>query len=319
MGESRVWPALVIKEGRSLYPPTDGAEAAPFSDLLSALLDDFSPAAIEDLNELPLPPGGLWDPTFPPLPEPAAAPLAWRVFFPSNDQRDAAAAAVRRELPQLEATVENVPDENWAARSQAALRAITAGRFIIAPPWDLPTPAANQIVIVIEPSRGFGTGHHASTRLCLRALSGVDACHARVLDLGTGSGVLALAAAFSGAREVLAIDVDGDAIDAARESAASNPTPIAVDFRVSDFRTDLAIDQRGANDIVFGNLTGGMLISSAPRIREFVAPGGRLILSGFDEGELPAVQAALLPLRPEMILREDGWIGMVLRTDTRGE
>ena len=302
MGESRVWPALTLRGG---VPDNS------HNDLLSALLDDFSPAAIEDLNELPLPPGGLWDPTFPPLPEPSAAPLAWRVFFQSNDLRDEAAAAIRRALPELEVTIDDVPDENWAARSQEALRAITVGRFIVAPPWDLPAQAAHQTVIVIEPSRGFGTGHHASTRLCLRALSDVAVRDARVLDLGTGSGVLALAAAFSGARDVLAIDVDADAIDAARESAAFNATPIAIDFRVSDFRTDAAIGQRGPNDIVFGNLTGGMLISSAARIREFVAPGGRLILSGFDEGELSAVQAALLPLRPETILREDGWIGLV--------
>ena len=102
-----------------------------------------------------------------------------------------------------------MPDDDWAARSQQSLTAVRAGSFIVAPPWDLPdSPPADVTVIVIEPSMGFGTGHHATTRLCLRLLSDIDVSDLDVLDLGTGSGVLSMAAALRGARRVVGIDVD---------------------------------------------------------------------------------------------------------------
>src|SRR5262245_31301262 len=191
---------------------------------------------------MPLPPGGLWDRTFPPVPEPPA-PLRWRVFFHNAEDRDRAAAALTASLPALAVSRLEIADEDWAARSQQSLRAIQAGRFIIAPPWDVP-PALSErseskgqpIVIVIEPSMGFGTGHHATTRLCLRLLSELDVRGLDVLDIGTGSGVLAMAAAMIGARRVTALDVDRDAIGAARHSAGLNPLPVEIDFRVGDFR-----------------------------------------------------------------------------------
>ena len=193
-------------------------------------------AAIEDLRSLPLPPDGLWDPADPLPPEPPE-PLHWRAFFETPGARDEAAAAIQRQFPDLETAVEDVPDENWAARSQRELHAIRAGSFIVAPPWDRPVNVpADVTTIVIEPSRGFGTGHHASTRLCLRALSELEVTGRRVLDLGTGSGVLAMAAALTGARAVLAVDADPDAIESARASASLNALPVPVDFAVSDFR-----------------------------------------------------------------------------------
>jgi ribosomal protein L11 methyltransferase len=211
-----------------------------------------------------------------------------------------------------------VADEDWAARSQRALSAIRAGAFVIAPPWDLPANLEpDTIVIVIEPSRGFGTGHHASTRLCLRALSGIDVKGRRVLDLGTGSGVLAMAAAIKGGRNVVAIDVDADAIEAAQESAALNALPIAIDWVVGDFR---AVDAKGlvagAQDLVTANLTGGMLIGAAARIQELLAPGGLVVMSGFDEDECGQVREAFAALEQRTYFSEEGWVGLVLEKST---
>jgi ribosomal protein L11 methyltransferase len=304
LADGRLWPALLL---RGLAP------GAPAEDDVAALLDDTSPIAIEDLTTLPLPPGGLWDPTCPPPPEPPPAPLHWRVFFNTPFDRARASAAIEDTFPDLAVSAEDVPDQDWAARSQRELTAVRAGSFLVAPPWALPDNVADgDTLIVIEPSRGFGTGHHQSTRLCLRALSDVDVRGRTVLDLGTGSGVLAMAAAMRGAPRVLAVDVDQDAVDAARESQAFNPAAAAVEWLVADFR------DRGAQpeidvawDIVLANLTGGMLRSSAARLRELVAPGGRLITSGFDQDERPAVLEAL-GLEESAAFVEDSWVGLVL-------
>jgi ribosomal protein L11 methyltransferase len=303
LDERRPWAALVIH-----------AAGIGREDLVAAILDDFSPAAIEDLAAVPLPPDGAWDPTFPPPPEPPA-PLHWRVFFNTPEARSQAAASLRQQLPDLTLEHVDVPDEDWAARSQRSLAAIRVDRFIVAPPWDLPSESDPAVTtIVIEPSRGFGTGHHASTRLCLRALSAIDVQGKRVLDLGTGSGVLAMAAACSGAREVLAIDVDPDAIEAARASAALNALPVGIEFGVADFRDTTAWLKPRHYDLVLANLTGGMLMRSASRISELVAPGGVLVMSGFDEHDLASVREAFNHLRDGAVYAEEGWIGLVLRS-----
>ncbi len=300
----RLWPALVI-EAMSLDDPPEADE------LLAAVLDDHAPLAIEDLAVHPLPPGGLWDPTFPPIPEPPPTPLRWRVFFNDAAGRSLAMDGVRAALPQLQLSVVDVPDEDWAARSQRSLTAVTAGRYVVAPPWDIPEAAAGpvgRVLIVIEPSMGFGTGHHPTTRLCLRLLSGIDVAGSRVLDLGTGSGVLAMAAALSGATDVVGIDIDQDAINSAVTSAAMNPLPPVVRFEVSDFR---AAPPPPA-DLVIANLTGGMLRRTARTLVSLKRPGGALIVSGFDHSEVDAVRAAFDDLLEVERLEEASWMALRL-------
>lgn len=296
----RTWPALIVRAN-----VVDDSE-----ELVSGVIADFSPVAIQDLADRPLPPGGLWDPTYPPIPDPPPTPLHWNVCFSDPDDRDRAAAAIRAALPELSVESVDLPDEDWAARSQASLTAVHAGRFIIAPPWDLPAAGGDQTVIVIEPSMGFGTGHHATTRMCLRLLSALDVADATVLDLGTGSGVLSMAAALMGARSVVGIDIDQDAIDSAETSARMNTLPDTITFQVLDFRND---PPRPA-DLVLANLTGGMLTSSAAAIAALVRPGGQLILSGFDHTEVDGVLAGFDAFVERQRLTEDNWIALRLQS-----
>lgn len=299
MPNSRTWPALMLRASA-----VDDTE-----DVVSAVLTDFSPVAIHDLAERPLPPGGLWDPTYPPIPDPPPTPLHWNICFSDADERDRAAAAIRAALPALDVEAVDLPDEDWAARSQATLTMIHAGRFIVAPPWDMPPADVAATVIVIEPSMGFGTGHHATTRMCLRLLSDLDVSDLTVLDLGTGSGVLTMAAALSGARRVIGIDVDTDAIQSAETSARMNTLPDTIEFRVSDFRSA----PPAPADLVLANLTGGMLTSSGAAIAALVKPGGQMILSGFDHAEVDAVLAAFGGFAEVQRLTEDNWIALQLR------
>jgi ribosomal protein L11 methyltransferase len=293
------WPALILR-----------ASAVDDSDeIVAAVLIDFSPVAIHDLADRPLPPGGLWDPTYPPIPDPPPSPLHWNVCFSDALERDRAAEAVRSAAPHLSIERVDLPDEDWAARSQRSLTAVRAGRFIVAPPWDVPADPGDATVIVIEPSMGFGTGHHATTRMCLELLDDIDVSDQTVLDLGTGSGVLSMAAALRGARSVVGIDVDQDAINSAEASARLNTLPDTITFTVADFRRD---PPRPA-DLVLANLTGGMLTSSAAAITQCVRPGGSLIVSGFDSFEAAAVVSAFGVLNETGRLSEDQWVAMRLR------
>jgi ribosomal protein L11 methyltransferase len=295
---ARTWPALLLRA-----PGIDDSE-----DLVSAVLTDFSPVAVHDLAERPLPPGGLWDPTYPPIPDPPPTPLHWNVCFDDAGERDRAADAIHGAIPHLTIERVDLPDEDWAARSQQSLTAVHAGAFIVAPPWDVPANPGNAIVIVIEPSMGFGTGHHATTRMCLRLLSAIDVADHTVLDLGTGSGVLSMAAALMGARTVVGIDVDQDAINSAESSAALNTLPDTITFQVADFRHA----PPAAAGIVLANLTGGMLTSSAASIAALVRPHGQLILSGFDHTEADGVLAAFASFTERQRLSEDNWIALWL-------
>jgi ribosomal protein L11 methyltransferase len=280
------------------------------TESLAAILDDYSPAAIEDLAELPLPAGGLWDPTFPPIPEPPPTPLHWRVFFQNETDRQAASEAIASAFPRLTLSHIDIEDEDWAARSQRELTAVRAGSFLVAPPWDLPALVdADVTVVVIEPSMGFGTGHHQSTRLCLRLMSPVDFTGRDVVDLGTGSGVLGMAAALRGARSVRAIDVDRDAIASAEASERLNPPLPNLQFQIADFRTT----ELDAADVVVANLTGGMLTSAAASILSLVRPEGQLIVSGFDHNEAAAVRDAFASFAEDERLREDDWVALSLR------
>lgn len=247
--------------------------SAALSDLVSTLLDDLSPAAIHETG--------------------TNAAAVWRVFFTSHEARDEAERVMREYFTEQELRIDTaeVLDDDWAARSQADLRAVRVGRLIVAPPWDVPTALEpGDRLIVIKPSMGFGTGHHATTRLCLDLLQQIDCRGRQGLDIGTGSGVLAIAAGVLGARHVTAIDVDPDAIANARENIRENRASGRIGDGVCALVDDLhhSLTHPPA-DIVLANLTGATLTASARQIVDRVAPGGWLVLSGVLDEEIADV------------------------------
>ena len=193
-------------------------------------------------------------------------------------------------LPGARAWPTPVPEVDWVARFRETFRGFDVGVFHVAPPWDLPASLSpGQRLILLDPGRAFGTGTHETTRLCLRALEQAFAAQPpqRVLDLGTGTGILAIACALLGAREVTAIENDAEALASAREHAAKNG--VHLDLRLGDCGRGLAA---GAYDLVVANLTAPLLCERAGEIARLARPAGRLVLSGLLAEEAPSVVAA---------------------------
>ena len=245
-----------------------GDEAPLLSELLYAALDDLEPVAIHEDE----------------------SGDRVRVFFRSAPARDHAAASLRASFgDRLIAILPvDIEDEEWARRSQSGLRSVRVGRLTIAPPWDTSSADAGTHTIVIDPSTGFGTGHHETTRLCLSLLQELDLNGRRVIDVGTGSGVLALAAARLGAAEVVGIDDDPDAL----RNAAENVDLNGAERRLSLVQADIAAFSGAPADVVTANLTAAVLMRNAAALATLVAPNGTLIASGFAPDEIEAVVAA---------------------------
>ncbi len=271
----RVYPAILMRAAELLGDTTD---------LVAAVLDDFGIVALEEM----------------------ADGTALRAFFASAAARDDAARALARAFPSMAVESLDVSDEDWAARSQAALKAVRVGAMTVAPPWDVPAGDASTTIIIL-PSTGFGTGHHATTRLCLAALQRAEPAGKTVIDVGTGSGVLALAAAKLGALRAVGIDNDQDAIDNALENRGLNGAP-EVEFRTAGLEESAA---EGPFDIVLANLTGATLIALAAPLKRLVGVGGRLIVSGLREEEEQAVVRSI-GFASAGRGEEEGWICLVL-------
>ncbi len=280
----RTFPGLLVDWPA---PPDDDALGRAI-----AAIDDAHPTAIDDRD------AGL------------------RAFFTNPSDRDAAAALLRAHDPTLTIAAIDVADEAWAERSQASIGAVRIGRIVVPPPGIArpPDEHAETIWIPIQPSMGFGTGHHASTRLCLSLLQDVDVRGKTALDIGTGSGVLAIAAWCLGSTHVLAIDYDDDALVSARENVELNHAGGAIDTKALDL-ADAPASVRF--DVVLANITGAMLRKHAGAIAGLVAKHGGVILSGFqtDEADDVARTFADAGLVEAARRDEDTWVALRLTSN----
>jgi ribosomal protein L11 methyltransferase len=279
--------------------PAPGPDAG-LGDLVLALLDDFDPLAIHE---------GTWTSI-----DEDVRSSTWRVHFADAGARARAATALTAAFAPvgLATTPLDVEDPGWAERTQAALTSVRVGRLVVAPPWDLPPDPAG--AIIVRPSMGFGTGHHATTRLCLRALQELSLDARTVLDLGTGSGVLAIAAVRLGAGRVDALDCDPDALASARENLDLNGIADRVTLHQADLAALAALGLPRA-DVVVANLTAGVLDRYADAIRRQTAANGTILLSGVTRDQAAAVVAAFEAdgvRRVESQEDEEEWVGLTL-------
>jgi ribosomal protein L11 methyltransferase len=217
-------------------------------------------------------------------------------------------AELHPELPRPDVETATVSDSGWAENWKAHFPPLTIGkRLFVHPPWIDQAPSGRHS-IVLDPGMAFGTGHHASTRGVLVLLEAALRPGARVLDLGTGSGILAIAARKLGAGEIWAIDIDPDACTVAAENAAVN------DVHDLHIGTDLEA-AHGLFDVVLANLFAVQLVEFAPMIAGRLVAGGAAIGAGILTAEADAVagawRAAGLVSAGEW--RDEGWVALAYR------
>jgi len=274
----------------------------------------------------------------------------WRVEIHFGDEaarepvRDAVAAAAGAEAAAA-LQFGAVQAADWVRQSLAGLRPVAAGRFVVHGAHDRARIPKNRIGIEIEAALAFGTGHHGTTRGCLLALDAVCKGLGRqkiartsmrvagtnrlqpfrgrrsnisgrrrrsILDVGTGSGVLAIAAARALRRFVLATDIDALAVKAAHANARHNGAGCLLSVRRADGVGARAIGARAPFDLIFANILLGPLKRMATPLRRLAAPGGRIVLSGIFPTQANAVIAAYRPLALQRRFDIDGWTTLVL-------
>ncbi len=206
--------------------------------------------------------------------------------------------------------VRRVPRGAWETAWRKHFRPFGVGPFVIRPPWHPYRGAPGEVVLVLNPGMAFGTGLHESTRLCLGALPEVVRPGVRVFDVGTGSGILAIAAAKLGA-SVVAVDCDGLACRIAQANVRENRVASRVQVRCGDLFEPL----EGRAQVLLTNITAEVLLRAAPVAASYLEPEGAWVLSGMVAGNAGRVLEAAVEsgFRVKRVLEEGEWRAAVLR------
>jgi ribosomal protein L11 methyltransferase len=215
-----------------------------------------------------------------PCPPPGRAVVV--AFFAGRAEAEAACAALG-----LRGLVAEIPDQDWSETWKAGLAPSVVGRVFVRPSWIAAAPPPGAVEVVLDPGMAFGTGTHPTTRLCLEALGGLlgEAPGSDVLDVGTGSGLLAIAAKKLGAARAVGTEVDAVALRVAEENARRNGVALELLLGPPD-----AVP--GRFPIVVANILANTLVALAPAVASRLAPGGALLLAGILAGQEEDVRAA---------------------------
>ncbi|WP_290749175.1 50S ribosomal protein L11 methyltransferase [Henriciella sp.] len=244
---------------------------------------------------------------------------AWRLdaYAESEEDAEACKALIIETSPELNVVIEALEDRDWVTLSLEGLPPVEAGRFIVAGSHVLAKSAPGKTPILIEAGPAFGTGHHGTTLGCLIGLEHVlrRTRPRKVLDIGTGSGLLAIAAIKSGAQRAWGTEIDADSVRVANENAAKNHVANAFQTFETGGGMNATIRSDAPYDLVFANILFRPLVGLAPDIERLTAPGGHVILSGLLNPQEPLVRKAYgdRGLSLTKRVRKDGWSSLVFR------
>ena len=210
-------------------------------------------------------------------------------------------------------TLEGMCEDDWAESWKQYYKPVPLGRVTIVPAWESYEPKDGEVIIRMDPGMAFGTGTHETTRLVIRLMQDIISGGERVLDVGTGSGILSICASKLGAKSCNAYDIDPVAVKVAKENAeADGCTNITVG--VSDLLrgVDLSL---GKYDFCVANIVADIIIRMLPDVRDYVKVGAPLILSGIIGERADEVREAVIKagFKVEKEISENDWVGMLVR------
>ena len=233
----------------------------------------------------------------------------WRIDAFPNDDAEANLLKTLLEKSNLKVGVETLADADWLAMSLSGLPPVRAGRFFVYGAHDLGQVPPNTLNLRIEAGAAFGTGHHGTTVGCLLAYDALikKRRFSNVLDVGAGTGILAIAAALSGSRRVVGTDIDAPSVRIARENAKLNSA--SARFVHANGLKAAVVARHAPYDLVFANILARPLITLSGDIHASLRPGGVAILSGLLRIQARAVKAAYLAHGFKMLGRidRDAW------------
>jgi ribosomal protein L11 methyltransferase len=239
----------------------------------------------------------------------------WRLdIYPTTDEEADGFIGLLAQRPALQVAAQPLADADWLALALSGLPPVKAGRFFVYGAHDRGRIPANAVGLRIEAGAAFGTGHHGTTLGCLVAYDALIKARrfGSVLDVGTGTGVLAIAAARTGSRRAVGTDIDAVSVRIARENARLNDARVSVAH--ANGLAHRGVAAYAPYDLVFANILARPLVRLAPDIRRALKPGGTAILSGLLRGQQRFVFAAYLSrgFRLKRRVLRDAWATLVL-------
>jgi ribosomal protein L11 methyltransferase len=230
----------------------------------------------------------------------------------SQPSADEIAAGLQHQFG-LPAEITALTDVDWTIRWRDGIRPRQCGRLMVVPSWLDATTDWSGPRVVLDPENAFGSGEHGSTRTALTLLERHVRAGNLVLDLGSGSGILAIAAVRLGAARAIGIECDADAVEVAERNAASNGVTDSVHFLTGDAGALAPV--AGPADVVLSNILRTVNVTLLPAIRTALAPDGLAIFAGMEDDERPAFMAALAEESFDTIdeAHDAGWWGVAAR------
>ena len=265
---------------------------------------------------------GLWD--FTDIPEAKNTEVVTvKAYLPVDDELDGKLRAFEREVKKLsEHNVDQGPcaiscnevqDEDWSDTWKQYFHTEKVGGLIVIKPiWEDYEASPDDIVIELDPGAAFGTGTHPTTSMCIKELETLVKGGMKVFDVGTGSGVLAIAAAKLGATDITATDYDATAVKVAEENIRQNH----VETVIKTGRSDLMKQIEGKADLVIANIIADIVIRLFDELDEHLNPGGTLLASGIISDRIADVTEAALAhgFTIDKVMEAKGWAAMVIRS-----